>query len=211
MGHGYVQAQRTTDGHFQGLHYQGLINVSGREVQLCPPQCDVVRLSMIPQWRQLTLDRWDRWLHSSVCPAGKVKPPALRSYCFVSSCVTDEISIFKLCSWNSGLSLSVSFVVSISFQFTTGLVKNLGTEEPGPAHPCWQLQIFLCCDVMKTCGAFLKSQNGTQKNSKYSHYYHTHTKPIINFVKHRCPMENQSTQVYKWTCDCSSEIPHFSE
>lgn len=47
----------------------------------------------------------------------------------------NEISIFKLCSLRGGLSLSVSFVVFISFQFRTGFVKKLNSDETGPVHP----------------------------------------------------------------------------
>lgn len=70
----------------------------------------------------------------------------------------DEIPIFKPGPLRGGSSLSVSFVVSTSSQFTTRLAKKPSGDELGPARPGCQLCTFLSRDVTKSCGTFLKSQ-----------------------------------------------------
>lgn len=114
-------------------------------------------------------------------------------------------TIFK---WNSlrGRSPSVSFVVSISFQFTTGLMKKLWGDELGPARLERQLCSFLSHDVMKTWGTFLKSQNlisneiliivATKKPQKTPNPH----KLVVNFIKPRCLMGIQSIHEWNWTC-----------
>lgn len=77
-----------------------------------------------------------------------------RTFSFILCNSKDEISIFKLCSWRGGLSLSVSLVVFISFQFTIGLVRKLNSNEPGPAHPWWRLSTFLIMTSWKPAAHF---------------------------------------------------------
>lgn len=108
-------------------------------------------------------------------------------------------------NWNSlrGRSPSVSFVVSISFQFTTGLMKKLWGDELGPARLERQLCSFLSHDVMKTWGTFLKSQNLISNEILIIVVTKNHPNPhklVVNFIKPRCLMGIQSTHEWNWTC-----------